>query len=239
MIPLLQETIAAHGGLDRWNDFKNLEVNISVDGGIWYFKKQPQLLIDKVVSVRTHEERLTVTPFLAEDRRSVFVPRRLQIESLGGQVLEYRDDPQLSFQGHTVETAWDPLHVVYFSGEALWTYLTMPFLYSYPGFEVQETEPWHEDGEVWRSLSVTFPDHIATHNKHQITRIGPDGLIRRHDYTVDILGGATGAKYTSGYREFQGIKVPTVHRVYAYDAAMQKVPEPLLVSIDIAGAKFS
>jgi hypothetical protein len=29
-----------------------------------------------------------------------------------------------------------------------------------------------------------------------------------------------------------------VHRVFAYDAAMQKVPEPLLVSIDVANATF-
>lgn len=30
--------------------------------------------------------------------------------------------------------------------------------------------------------------------------------MRRHDYTVDILGGATGANYTTNYRDFQGIQ---------------------------------
>ena len=238
MNDLLQMTIAAHGGLDRWNGFRRLDVDVSVDGGIWYLKQQPRLLIDKRVAIGTHEERLTITPFGGADNRSVFTPRRLWIESLGGELVEARDDPGKSFEGHAVETAWDPLHVVYFSGEALWTYLTMPFLYSYPGFAVEEVAPWHEDGETWRSLKVTFPDGVASHTRQQITRIGPDGLIRRHDYTVDILGGATGAKYTSGYRDFQGIRVPTIHRVYAYDASMRKVAEPLLVSIDIADATF-
>jgi hypothetical protein len=118
----------------------------------------------------------------------------------------------------------------YFASEALWTYLTSPFLYTYPGSESEEIEPWHENGEEWRGLKVTFPDHIASHTKTQITHFGPDGLMRRHDYTVDILGGNTGANCVSGYRDVQGIKMPTTRRIYAYDETIQKVAEPLLVS---------
>jgi hypothetical protein len=55
----------------------------------------------------------------------------------------------------------------------------------------------------------------------------------RHDYAVEVLGGATGANYSTNYRDYQGIKVPTTRRVYAYDASGQKVPEPLLVSISV------
>jgi hypothetical protein len=57
--------------------------------------------------------------------------------------------------------------------------------------------------------------------------------MRRHDYSVDVMGGATGANYASNYREFQGIKVPTTRRVYAYDRSLRKIPEPMLVGIDI------
>ena len=45
--------------------------------------------------------------------------------------------------------------------------------------------------------------------------------------------------YSADYREFQGIKMPTTRRVYAYDAQGQKVPEPVLVSIDIEDVSFS
>ena len=68
---------------------------------------------------------------------------------------------------------------------------------------------------------------------------GPDGLMRRHDYTVEVLGGATGANYSTDYKEFQGIKMPTTRRVYAYDENGQKIPDPLLVSIDIETIVFS
>ena len=40
--------------------------------------------------------------------------------------------------------------------------------------------------------------------------------MRRHDYTVDVLGGATGANYSTNYRDYRGIKMPTTRRVYAH-----------------------
>lgn len=63
--------------------------------------------------------------------------------------------------------------------------------------------------------------------------------MRRHDYTVDILGGATGANYTTNYRDFQGIKMPGTRQIYAYDEAILKVPEPVLVSLDFGNLTFS
>ena len=96
-----------------------------------------------------------------------------------------------------------------------------------------------ENGEEWRRLKATFPKTIASHSGEQITYFGPDGLMRRHDYTVEVLGGATGANYSTDYKEFQGIKMPTTRRVYAYDENGQKIPDPLLVSIDIETIVFS
>jgi hypothetical protein len=73
----------------------------------------------------------------------------------------------------------------------LWTYLNTPFLYTHDGFTTEEISPIQVEGEIWRRLKVTFPDHVKSHTKVQISCFGPDGLLRRHDYTVDILGGAT------------------------------------------------
>jgi hypothetical protein len=238
MNDLLAFAIRAHGGLDRWNAFKKLRAEVSIDGAIWYVKQAPGLLTDKVVDIDTHAQRLTISPFTAPDLRSVFVPERLVLEDTDGKAVETREDPVSAFAGQTLETPWDKFHVAYFVSEALWTYLTSPFLYTYPGFECEEIEPWQESGEAWRRLKVTFPDDIASHCKTQITHFGPDGLMRRHDYTVEILGGATGANYVSDYRDVQGIMMPTKRRIYAYDGAMQKVAEPLLVSLDFGNISF-
>ena len=72
----------------------------------------------------------------------------------------------------------------------------------------EEIAPWEEDGEQWRALKVTFPDSIAGHARSQVSYFGPDGLLRRHEYTVDILGSAPGLNYAFDYRTTDGIVVP-------------------------------
>jgi len=239
MNDLLKLAVEAHGGLAAWNAFSDLELKLSIGGAIWEFKQNPGLLRDVTYNMKTHVEQVTITGFSGTDRRITFIPDRLTLETLDGKVIESRDHPRAAFAGQTAETPWDKLHVAYFSSYALWTYFNSPFLYTLPGFTTEEIDPWHEAGEIWRRLRVTFPDTVASHVKEQVTYFGPDGLMRRHDYIVEILGGATGANYALNYREFQGIKVPTARRIFSYDEKLQKVPEPLLVSIDVAHAEFS
>ena len=85
----------------RWNEFSTLKVELSVDGAIWHAKQQPGLLVDKIFEIDTHTERLTITPFTTPDRRSVFVPNRLVLETLDGTVVESRDDPKAGYKGQT------------------------------------------------------------------------------------------------------------------------------------------
>jgi hypothetical protein len=95
----------------------------------------------------------------------------------------------------------------------------------------------HVEGETWR-LKVTFPDIVKSHTRERISCFGPDGVLRRHDYTVDILGGAAGLNYASDYRDVDGIMVPTKRRVYAYEGDYRLVKEPLLVAIDMGEIKL-
>ena len=88
MNDLLELAVDFHGGLDRWNTFTKLRAEVSIDGAIWHVKQQPGLLIDKVFEVRTHEQQLTVSPFPTPDKRSVFVPERIVIETLAGDPVE-------------------------------------------------------------------------------------------------------------------------------------------------------
>ena len=90
-----------------------------------------------------------------------------------------------------------------------------------------------EGPETWRVLKAYFPGSIETHSLTQEFYFGEDLLLRRHDYTVDILGGATGLNYASDYRDVDGIIFPTKRRIYAYEDDYQLVPEPLLVKIDM------
>jgi hypothetical protein len=236
---LLSFALDAHGGLDRWQGFSQLSVRASISGAIWQVKQQPGLLSDKEIVLNLRTQCLTIAPFGGEGNRSVLTDGKLSIRGADGGIVERRNDPEASFAGQQRETPWDALHVAYFASEALWTYLNSPFLYASPGFETEEIEPWQEAGETWRRLKITFPKSILSHTRTQITHFGPDGLMRRHDYTVDILGGATGANYPSDYVEVRGLKMPTRRRIYAYDQAGQRVPDPLLVSLDFTDFRFA
>jgi hypothetical protein len=238
MTELLDVAVRAHGGLDRWRRLRSIRVAASITGAIWFVKGQGDALKDVVLTADTLTQRLAVD-FPGQDKRAVFEPQRIVIQHIDGTPVADRDSPEQSFAGQQRETPWDDIHVIYFVGEALWTYLNVPFLYTQNGFVTEEIAPIEVDGEVWRRLQVTFPDQIKSHTRTQVSCFGPDGLLRRHDYTVDILRGATGLNYATDYRNVDGIVIPTKRRIYAYEGDYQPVWDPLLVRIDMGEITLS
>jgi len=115
----------------------------------------------------------------------------------------------------------------------MWTYLNTPFLLVRPGVESEEIEPWQEAGETWRRLKVRFPADIATHSKEQTLYFDRQGLLKRHDYDVEISGGTPAAHYVSDLKEFSGILFPTKRRIFPRQPDGHAAPEPLVVSIDL------
>jgi hypothetical protein len=216
MSNLLETAITAHGGLDRWKQVTSITVDASITGAVWYVKNQGDALKDIRFEVDTTQQHLVVD-FVGQDKRSVFEPHRVEIRRSDGALIDARDDPEKSFEGHQFETPWDDLHLAYFVGEALWTYLNTPFLYTWPGFVTEEIAPIEVDGEMWRRLKVTFPDHIKSHTREQISCFGPDGLLRRHDFTIDVNAGAPAMLYATDYRDVAGIIIPTTRRAWLDD----------------------
>jgi len=134
-----------------------------------------------------------------------------------------------------IQTPWDAQHLAYFTGYAIWTYLTTPFLFGLPGFIVEEIEPWDEHGEIWRRLKVIFPPDVASHSTEQIFYFDAAGILRRHDYSVEIMGGTSSANYASEPQTFGGLVFPTKRRVYAIGADNRPILERVAVAIDISG----
>jgi hypothetical protein len=104
----------------------------------------------------------------------------------------------------------------------------------HPGFVTEELPPWSENGEVWRPLKATFPANVVSHTREQVSYFGPDKLLRRHEYAMDVPGGTIGVNYAADYRPVGEIVIPVTSRVYAADAERRKIAEPALVSIDPA-----
>jgi hypothetical protein len=188
MLVTLRRVIEAHGGLENWNKHKALSVDLVVGGMLWGLKGQAGKLERTNVTVGLGEGWASHHPFEPDNRRTRFSPDRVAIEDAQGKVLEELAAPRASFAGHALETPWTEPQVAYFAGYAMWTYLNLPFLVLHEGVEVEELPIWRENSEAWRPLRLTFPDTIATHSKVQTIYAGEDGLLRRHDYTVEITG---------------------------------------------------
>nr|ALV86499.1 hypothetical protein [uncultured bacterium 20] len=190
-------------------------------------------------TARLHEEWASVVPFGRPDWRTAFTRDRIRIETTTGELVSERSSPRASFDGHVMNTPWDPLHRAYFNGYAMWTYLTTPFLLAMPGFEVVEIEPWREGDETWRGVRARFPESIASHSREQDFYFGDDFLLRRHDYHVDVAGGFPAAQYVSDIVEVDGIRFPTKRRAYLRGPDLRPVRDLLMVSIDLSDFRFA
>jgi hypothetical protein len=239
MNALVAAIIDAHGGLGRWKSFSKVTATIVTGGDLWHMKGLIQDPAPRQMTVALHEERSSVKPFGDPDWHTDFTPGRIAILRSDGSVVGERIDPRVSFAGHEMKTPWDPLHRAYFNGYAMWTYLTTPFLLAMDGVGVTELESWDEDGEHWRVLRGHFPSAIATHSTVQDFFFGDDLLLRRHDYTVDIAGGFDAAQFVYDYIEADGIRLPSKRRAYTRGPDRRPVPDPLMVSIDISGVRFT
>ena len=239
MHELLGQILNAHGGIDRWNKYEKVEATIVSGGGFFPLKGVIQDADPRRMAVWLHQERSSVSPYGAPDQQTMFTPQRIAIEKLDGTVVAERPDPKDSFAGHQMSTPWDALHRAYFNGEALWTYMTTPFLLAMDGVAVEELEPWQEGTDTWRVLRAHFPGSIETHSLVQEFFFDANLELRRHDYCVNIAGGFKAAQLTSDYAIANGIRFPTKRRAYTRGPDRRPITDTLMVSIDISDVGFT
>jgi hypothetical protein len=234
MNTLVERTIEAHGGLKRWNELESVTAHLDEDGALWSLKGHPEMLGETNVTVGTRSEWASHHPFLAARARTRFEPHRIALESENGALIEELKQPRASFAGHGLETPWSKLQLAYFAGFAMWTYLNLPFLLARADVVSEEGTPWEENGETWSRLKIHFPADVVTHSANQTLYIDGEGLLKRHDYDVDISGGTPAAHYTGGYLEAGGIMFPTNHVIFPRQPDNTPNRDLLVVSIRIS-----
>ena len=233
MSDLLELAVSAHGGWDRWQRLRTVSAHVSIGGGVWHLTGWPDVFRDAKVSIDPHRQRTEYSPFIQAGQHTLFDAGRTAVVTDEGEVVEQREEARKAFAGHTVTTPWDAQHLIYFTGYAMWTYLTTPFLFKLPGVESQEVEPWvTEEGETWRRLKVTFPSGIETHSTEQTFYFDSSGILQRHDYSADVLGGTSSANYATEHKTFGGFVFPTRRRVYAIGENNLPLRERVAVAID-------
>jgi hypothetical protein len=104
MSHLLQAAIAAHGGLDRWNSYRKVSLDLSVGGALWDFKGQTGLFRDAHYEAELNAQRAILGRFGGPDQRVRFSPNRIVLETASGEPIELRENPRDAFRGHQNDT---------------------------------------------------------------------------------------------------------------------------------------
>jgi hypothetical protein len=235
-VSLLDEAIEAAGGLKAWSGVSEISAHVRSGGFLMRSKLKGGHFTDYGLSVATGRQSAIFQPYPRPSSTGVFEQGDVRILNQGGQVSAERENAREAFfglSGLAKKAWWNDLDALYFAGYAMGNYLNSPFLLAGEGFESAEVEGIKVKGEQWRRLDVRFPDRLHTHCREQSFYFGPDGLLRRHDFTIDVIGGATGMLYATDYRNVDGIIIPTTRRGYAWQGDYQLIPEPLLVAIDM------
>jgi hypothetical protein len=234
MSELLSRVLEAHGGVERWRAFDTVRAMFVSGGGLLPMKGLDVVARPLEGIANVHEETLRIPGYRRPEWNMTFTPERVVIEAANGELVEERTNPRDSFAGHTLTTPWDLTQLAYFNGYARWTYLTTPFFMAMPGFDVTEIEPWKEGSETWRVLRVRFPQNIVSHSAEQEFYFGPDFLLRRHDYRLEIAGGTPIAQYVHDIVESNGFRFPSKRRAFVRGAGSQPIRDLLLIAIDLS-----
>lgn len=235
---LLDEVLAAHGGVERWRAARSVSARVRGGGLLLRTRIPGNRFADYRATVELDPPRTTADPFPRRGRRGVFEPGEARIESADGEVLQARSDPRRLFAGLAGlrrNLRWDALDSAYFAGYAMWNYLATPLLLTRPGVAAREGEPWREDGETWRRLEVRFPDGLDTHSREQSFYFDAGGLLRRHDYVAEVVGRwAHAAHMCTQHVEADGMIFPTRRWVRPIGPGNRVLPAPTMVSLQLS-----
>jgi hypothetical protein len=232
---LLDEAIAAHGGA-AYDRAAEIEVDVSCKGWAFVLKRQRGAFSGFTGTVSTSEPRVVLDPYPEPGKRGVLEDGSVRIEDGSGRVLAEREEPRSYFKGRR-NLWWDDLDLLYFGSYALWGYINAPFVLRSPRFEVEEAEPWEENGETWRGLRVRFPEDVPAHSREQLYYFGADGLLRRNDYTAEVIGSwAKATHYCWEHKDFEGLVVPTHRKAMPRRPGGKPLSQFVLVEIDISAA---
>jgi hypothetical protein len=235
-LALAELAISAHGGLSAWEQAEEVAVQISSGGFAFASKLQGHAVRGVDARIATRGQRVVFEPYPSAGHRGVLEEDgSVRVEMGAGAVAEARRNPRAAFSDLRHRLWWDRMDILYFGTYAMWTYISAPFVFLREGYELQELEPWEEQGQRWRRLSVRFPDGIQTHCREQIFYVDLEGLIRRHDYTAEPFGDwAKAAHYCFDHQAFGGLLLPTRRVVFPRRSDNRPRSRPRLVWIEVS-----
>ena len=203
---LIARSIARHGG-DRWSRIERLTLRPLALSGLvpWLKGNGRTFTLPSRAEIQPQNARAVFFDFPRSGDQGTYDAGRVALGD--ARPAEHRG----TFRGLGKLRRWRPLDALYFFGYALTHYHAMPWT-------LGDAEPLmlaQAGGDGTWALTVRFPPSVHTHCRVQTVYFAPDGLIVRHDYVADIVGGfARGAHFWREYVAVEGIPIATRRTVY-------------------------
>src|ERR1700724_719537 len=87
---LLDEVLAAYGGLERWKKLHTIKIHQIVGGALWPLKNVDGVINDSTVEIRVQEQRAWHRPFTQPGARSLGRGRSRMASARGALPREHR-----------------------------------------------------------------------------------------------------------------------------------------------------
>lgn len=208
----LDLAIRSHGGKTNWADLDHLLIEMKSLTGLLPTLKGVGKTFPAFKKAKIYPKRfrLEFLDYPNPGETTVFDNGRVKTFNAGEPLAPLtHQHRRASFNGLRKYRRWSPEDAVYFFGSAITTYYNVPFLFEQLPHQI------HENKAGFR-IDVKFPNEIHTHGPNQSFYFNQSGLLTRHDYNAEVVGWwASGAHFTTDYKDLDGFPIATKRTVYA------------------------
>jgi hypothetical protein len=209
-LSLLDECLAAYGGLARWGAEEAVEVRVSGRGQAFRMKGNGHPFTDLRCRVRTTGQHVELFDWPAHGDTAVLTSEESRIGDRARAVPRWG-------------RRWDDLDFLAFGGAAMWTYMSLPFVLA----------DWGAEELAGRRLRFRVPEPIRSHCREQTLHLDDGCLIVKHEYVAESFGRWARAMHVSSrFETFDGLPVPTRRRVRLRPLG------PVVVRVDVSAARW-
>jgi hypothetical protein len=210
---LLTRAIARHGGWAAWRAMNGVALRMVALAGRLPDSKGVGVTFPAPTRVEVWPRRglVVLQDYPVAGQRGAFSAGQVQILE-GEAILEARADPRASFKGRRASRGWSALDALYVIGASLAASHALPF--SLPSARPLSFRGTRSQGRPLWGVEVDVPGTTLNHRLEQTIFFDKEGLLRRHDYAIGVVGWwASVAELSDDYVEVGGLAVARRRRI--------------------------
>ena len=213
---VLERAVERHGGWNTWERLHSVTLEARLLRGMLPALKghgRTFPLPPRVV-VRPRAQEAEFVDYPTAGSRGLFARGEVRLMDPHGVTAAHATAHRETFRGPAKYRRWSPLDALYFFGYALTHYHALPFTLGEG--ECLGYRRTRLGSEVLEGVVVRLPPSLHTHCERQVFYFDSTGVLRRHDYVAEIIGGwARGAHFWEDYEEAEGLLVAKRRHVVA------------------------